>query len=775
MIGQTISHYKLLEKLGSGGMGEVWKAEDIKLGRQVALKFLASHLVSDPEIHKRFEREAKAAASLSHPNICTIHEIDEADGKSFLAMELVKGESLEARIEKGPLPLQDALDIARQIAEGLQEAHAAGVVHRDIKPGNIILTPEGRVKILDFGLALLTEGSKLTKLDTTVGTVAYMSPEQTQGADVDHRTDIWSLGVVIYEMVTGEKPFKGAYDKAIMYSILNEEYEPITGVRAGVPMELEVFVGKCLAKDAKDRYDSASDIAKDLRSLGEKLKSGRSTIFKAVASATEIQEGEKLTQPGVRRDTETQATSPTRWIAGAAAVAVLAFWAGQQLSSSGPDGANSLEHPIRFQVMMPAGLQLGQGIALSPDGRWLALTIVERGQAQIWLHDFENSSTDQLAGTQGGTRPFWSPDGRYLGFAAGDRLKSVEIARQLTQTICSFAGGVFRGGSWAADGTILFASRFGAYTATIFRVPEAGGQPTPVWESENADGQGRRGRWPFSLPDGRSFLYQDPNRDSVHVGPDSSPEQPLLARSDSRIEYGAGRLFYVLEGKLLAHRFDIQSSKIIGGSVPVAERVDHVPGPSFGNFSVTSNLLAYHRASASALVWMDREGREIGLIGEVRLYDDNNPRLRLSPDGRRVAIAIRDPETWMRDVWLLDVSGNRMRRVTTAPDSEFNPVWAPDGAEIVFSADPSRVPRLYRLPASGGEPERMLPGMDVEMALDWQPLDGRFLLYRRQSDRTGQDIWGLPMFGDAEPFPFLASPANEGQARFSPDGRCSAG
>ncbi len=212
MTGRTISHYKILEKLGSGGMGEVWKAEDLKLGRQVALKFLASHLVSDPEVRKRFEREAKAAASLSHPNICYVHEIDEADGKSFLAMELVEGEGLDERIGKGPLPLGEGLDLAQQIADGLQAAHEKGVVHRDIKPGNIIITPDGRAKILDFGLALLTEGSKLTKLDTTVGTVAYMSPEQSQGAEVDHRTDIWALGCILYEMVCGQRPFQGTYD-----------------------------------------------------------------------------------------------------------------------------------------------------------------------------------------------------------------------------------------------------------------------------------------------------------------------------------------------------------------------------------------------------------------------------------------------------------------------------------------------------------------------------------------------------------------------------------
>ncbi len=248
MTGQSISHYKILEKLGSGGMGEVWKAEDLKLGRHVALKFLASHLVADPEVHKRFEREARAAAALDHPNICTIHEIDEADGHIFLAMSLLEGESLDKKIARGPLELEEALDIGQQIAKGLEAAHMKGVVHRDIKPENIMVGDQGHVTIMDFGLAQLTNASRLTKADQTMGTVAFMSPEQTEGSGTDHRSDVWSLGVVIYEMVVGQQPFKGDYAKAIMYSILNEAPEPITAQRTGVPMALERTVNKCLAK-----------------------------------------------------------------------------------------------------------------------------------------------------------------------------------------------------------------------------------------------------------------------------------------------------------------------------------------------------------------------------------------------------------------------------------------------------------------------------------------------------------------------------------------------
>ena len=301
MIGQTISHYKITERLGEGGMGVVYKAEDTELGRTVALKFLAEHLVRDTAARKRFAREAKAAAALNHPNICTIYEIGEADGRTFLALEYIEGDSLAKKIEGGPLPLKDALDLARQVAEGLQAAHEKGRVHRDIKPGNLLITPQGRVKILDFGLALLTEGSKLTELDTTVGTPAYMSPQQIQGMEVDHRTDIWALGCVLYEMICGQRPFKGVYDQALLYEIVNEKPEPLTGLRTGVPVRLEWIADKCLAKQAAERYQSATELLVDLTTLAKKPQSGGSTILGVTAAPRVADVGARDTLLGARQ------------------------------------------------------------------------------------------------------------------------------------------------------------------------------------------------------------------------------------------------------------------------------------------------------------------------------------------------------------------------------------------------------------------------------------------------------------------------------------------
>jgi len=320
LIGQTISHYKILDKLGEGGMGVVYKAEDTKLDRPVALKFLPNHLLGDEEIRKRFEREAKAAAALSHANVCKVYEIDTVDGTTFIAMEFIEGESLDKRIENGPLKLDDALDIAQQAAKGLEAAHKKGVVHRDVKPQNIIVGEDGHVTIMDFGLAQLTHASLLTRPDQTLGTTFYMSPEQTEGSGTDNRTDIWALGVVLYETVTGQRPFKGDYDKAVMYSILNEEPEPITALRTGVPMELEVFVGKCLAKDAANRYQNADDLIVDLRSLGEKLKSGRSIVLSVPAAPA--------------AQTATPSRRNVLFGAGAAAVAAAAWFLGRQGSDT---------------------------------------------------------------------------------------------------------------------------------------------------------------------------------------------------------------------------------------------------------------------------------------------------------------------------------------------------------------------------------------------------------------------------------------------------------
>ena len=472
MIGQTIAHYKITAELGRGGMGVVYKAEDTKLDRPVALKFLAPHLLQDEEANKRFHREAKAAAALHHPNVCPVYEIAEVDARTFLAMAFIEGESLDKRIEPAPLKIPDVLDIAKQIGQGLEAAHEKGIVHRDIKPGNVIVDDKGHVTVMDFGLALLTEGSKLTQHDTTLGTVAYMSPEQAGGTKVDHRSDIWALGCVLYEMICGQRPFRGLYDQALVYEILNEEPEPLTGLRTGVPMELEWLVAKCLEKNRGNRYQNAAELIVDLRNLGEKLKSGRSAVLRGTRGVTaDVAAGEPVAtgtlagpsstvQPAVsetaaaagaeplpgqvgtssRLEARTGLTSvgsgrERLWIA-AAVLALAAFLTllVVHLTTSIPP-----PRPITFSIDPPEGVVFQDGRlappVLSPDGTKLAFVGLRNG-ASLWVRPLDSLEAENLAGTEGAEYPFWSPDGRHLAFFADGKLKKVDTMGGPPQTLC---------------------------------------------------------------------------------------------------------------------------------------------------------------------------------------------------------------------------------------------------------------------------------------------------------------------------------------------------
>ena len=491
MIGRTISHYKITEKLGEGGMGVVYKAEDTKLERTVALKFLAAHLLNDDEAKARFLREAKAAAGLNHPNICPVYEIGEAEGKTFLSMAFIEGDPLEARIERGPLPLKEALDIGRQIADGLEAAHEKGVVHRDIKPANVMVDAKGRATIMDFGLARLTEASRLTKANQTMGTVAYMSPEQAQGMEVDNRSDIWALGVVLYEMVRGQRPFQGEYDQALLYEIVHEEPAALTGLRTGVPIELEFTVGKCLAKNRDDRPASAQEVARELRTLGEKLTSGYSTILRTMNTAA----GSPTTTSA------SQTESPARtwlWSAVAAVLAIVAVALAFIAVRGQPGPATT-----RLSIPLPPGQEITSSPAISGDGQIIAYTAQQVTDApQLYLRHLDSFEARAVAGSSGAQQPFFSPDGKWVAFFAQGQLQKAEVAGGTPIPLGEAA--VPFGGTWNQDDTIIYAASLGS---GLLRIPASSGKPEALTKPDGA-AAGYTHSWPQALPGGRSVLFR---------------------------------------------------------------------------------------------------------------------------------------------------------------------------------------------------------------------------------------------------------------------------
>ena len=791
MTGGTISHYRIAEKIGEGGMGVVYKAEDTKLERIVALKFLAAHLLADEESRRRFEREAKAAAALSHPNICTIHEIDEAEGKTFLALEFVEGESLEKKIDRGPVALKEALDIGRQVAGGLSAAHDKKIVHRDIKPGNLLITPDGRVKILDFGLALLTEGSKISQLGTTLGTVAYMSPQQAQGVDVDHRADVWALGCVLYEMVCGQRPFRGEYDQALLYEIVHEEPEPLTGLRTGVPVELEFMIGKCLAKDTGQRYQNTADMIVDLGNLADKLKSGRSAILRpagglgdTVATGTPAgrsprsgdEQAESLSLP---RESD---VAPVSSGAGVAARrwkpllpwALFAVTAIVLLALACVHFFETLpEAPMRRFAFTPESLYETGGwrAAISPNGRHIVY-VSGATERKLWVRDLEREQPRELNSTEGARGPFWSPDSQFIGFGANRELKKISVQGGSAITLCPLPGGNLLGGTWSPDGDFIAFGSGGP--SRIYEVPARGGEPKFLFEPEGTE-KGTGITSPHLLPlqaGARGIIFDlgGPSDRDIAVKNLETGEWEVLTEGAYPVYSPSGHILYQTnryQGGLWALPFSIETLKPTGEAFPIA---DSVGGPSVGADG-TLVYLDFSRGKGQQLVWRDRSGNKLGVIGQPQeLIRD----LFLSPDGRRVAV--RGFEDNNDDIWVHEVDRPLKRRLTFQATVDNLPVWSPSGKEIVFRSSRQGNADIYSRPADGtGEPE-LLVGTDLrERPSDWSP-DGKYLLYWVDNLENGRGLglWYLESKEDGSGFdsaPFLQTSFNEHSAKFSAQGR----
>lgn len=759
--GTRLGPYEIIAPLGAGGMGEVYRARDTRLEREVAVKVLPSGLASEPSFRQRLEREAKAVSRLSHPNICTLHDIGQQEGVDFLVMELIEGETLEQRLLKGPLPADQTLRYAAQIADALAKAHKLGITHRDLKPANIMLTKSG-AKLMDFGLAkqagtaplaaalteMTMEQSKLTSEGSIVGTFQYMAPEQLEGKEADARTDIFALGEVMYEMATGKPAFAGKSRASLIAAILTNDPPPISQVQPLTPPALERVVRKCLAKDPEERWQSASDLASELKWI---VEGGSSAAL-------------PLPGAGVKRRPWTLWLSTA--VAGLAILALAVVYVFRPVQPL---------YPIRTFIPAPEDttfIFFGDGagpLALSPDGRNLVfLATPAAGAPRLYLRPLDALEASPLPGTENGMAPFWSPDGRMIGFFADGKLKVTDLQGGGAVAICDAP--TSRGGSWGADGTIVFAPEF---RSALYRVPAAGGAPVQITKVDESIHTSHR--WPFFLPDGKHFLYlainhqnpQDEN-DAIYYASLDGKENRRLVRAFSTAQYASGSLLYLRNGVLLAQPFDPDSGELKGDAHPVANGVSEDGSTWRAIFTVSANgLLAYSGGarSQSQLAWFDRSGRQLETVGEK--FGGLSGDIRLSPTGDRVAFGVEGAVT---DIWVMDIARGVRTRLSFGPVGNNNPVWSPDGKWIAYNTITKQGSATNRRPSEGGGEQLVFPEGEARLLSDWSR-DGKYLLYDKGPFGTHQEIWAAPVEAGEQPFP-IAPPGGfySNDAKISPDG-----
>jgi serine/threonine protein kinase/dipeptidyl aminopeptidase/acylaminoacyl peptidase len=759
--GDRLGPYEIGAPLGAGGMGEVYRARDSKLNRDVAIKVLPAAFANDAQYMARFEREAQVLASLNHPNIATVYGIEQG----ALVMELVAGADL-----RGPMPLDEAIPIARQIAVGLEAAHERGIVHRDLKPANIKITPAGVVKLLDFGLAKsagdfaaspvgMSPGTSptmsptlslaMTQAGMILGTAAYMSPEQARGKPVDKRADIWAFGVVVYELLTGKMLFGGGETVTDTLASVVKDTPDLNQLPAATPRYVRVLLERCLRKDMNTR----------LRDIGEAriaLENPPVEVVAEVAAAP---------LPSRR--------SVLPWVAaGICALSTLAL------------GVLWLRRPVeeprtvKFAIPAPEKMAFAQGLpAISPDGRRIAFAATSEGKDQIWVRDLDTATARPLAGTEGTVTtqtPFWSPDSRYLAFFADGKLKRIDPSGGPPLTLCDAPGP--RSGSWGNRDVIVFGANL---AAPLMRVPAAGGTPTPVTELDVTRGEITH-RWPWFLPDGRHFLYlargSDREKSAVWIGDLDSKARRLAVSAVSNAIYDPrGYLLFVRENTLMAQPWDGGRLQATGDAFPAAEQVGFMSNNSLGEFSISqTGALVFFTGSGAIgahLTWFDRAGKALGRVGPPAAMIQP----AISPDGRMVAIDRQDPQTGRLDIWLHDLTHDTDSRFTFGPGTNYYPAWSPDGNHIAFIARRAGGSGVYVKPASGsGKEELLFESGESKSGTNWSH-DGKFLTFGQLGLKTGNDIWVLPNpLGDAgsrKPFDFLGTDAQEFYGALSPDGK----
>jgi len=771
--GARLGPYEIEALVGEGGMGAVYRARDTRLDRTVAIKVLPPEWAGSPEMQQRFDREAQAIASLNHPNICALHD----RGPDYLVMEYLEGETLAERLTRGPLPVSEALNVAIAIADALDRAHGQGVVHRDLKPGNIMLSPAGP-KLLDFGLAKYvaplgapdgtaasprptrsTPVTPLTKAGAIVGTLQYMAPEQLDGLEADRRTDIFALGVVLHEMVTGRRAFEGKSQVLLISAIATADPPPISRIQPATPPALDHVVKVCLAKDPDERWQSARDLLAELRWIaGGGADAGLAGEVGAASRGT------------------------SRWTRFALAGAVVLLAA---TSVPAVGYFRGEPEPDRIELRMSAnplnysGVPTIQGFfAVSPDGRQIVMRARAEAGSLYSLHvgTLDFLTPRPLSGTDEAVQPFWSPNGREIAFVTAGKLKKIEAAGGPPRPICDAAD--FKGGTWNADGTIVFGSETG-----LFRVPAEGGQPVPV----TTVGPGEAGHyWPRFLPDGRRFLYlswsTEASAQALVAGSLDDKTTSRIMPVESNVAYTApGFLVFRRETSLYAQRFDPVTLKVSGDATRLADAVNRYGATGRAAFDLSPNgVLAFYRDLTDTtsmgmgslaetrewqLAWVNRTGQEPAIVGKFGVLRG----AEVSPDGTRVAV--HRHETKGGDVSVIEPNGTETRITFDATQDNSNPVWSPNGQRLVYASLRNGKWGLYQAASDGSGKEELLVESDLpKVPLSWSP-DGLRLVYWVRDPKTAGDLWVLPFDGDKKAVAFLATNADERHGQISPDGK----
>jgi serine/threonine protein kinase len=778
--GTKLGPYEISGFIGAGGMGEVYRAHDGRIGREVAIKILPATFSADEGRMHRFEQESRAAGLLNHGNILAIYDVGTFNNSPYIVSELLEGETLREKIIAGAIPRRKAMEYAIQISQGLAAAHEKGIVHRDLKPENLFVTGDGRLKILDFGLAKLTApepvSSNQSKLQTAaglsepgliIGTIGYMSPEQVRGKASDHRTDIFAFGTIFYEMLTGKKAFHGDTVADTMSAILQKDPPDLADFDPNLPAAFQRVICRCMEKNPEERFQSTRDLQFALEAVSGAGDSRSSGISARAAAETII-----TTRPKVQT---LQGKVP--WMIAGLALAALAVVSWMYFVATRGDASPMYSYIVpNEKTSFQMGDQDSGSLTISPDGRYITFCAKgEDGHKCLWLRPFDSPVAHPLEGTDGAVYPFWSPDSRFIAFFAEDKLKKIDVHGGPPLALCTI-GINPRPGTWSKDGVIIFEP---SSTDGLSRVSASGGQDTEVTTLDISRGETTH-RWATFLPDGKTFLYMAGSHTSaiqsesnaIYAGRIDSKEKKFILNARSNIQYVGGYLFFERDNILLAQPFNPKKLELSGNPVPIAEGVQYDAAFFRAAFSVSENgTLIYRQGQTNVeqrLKWIDREGKEVSVVGDPASYQN----ISLSPSGDKVGVSIADPKSGTSDIWIVDLKRNLKTRFTFSPTSELGMIWSPDGNNIVYSTAPKgNIFDLFIKPSAGSGAEQLLLSSDQhKVPSDWSR-DGRYIAFvtydPKNKLRSTIQILSMP---DRKATTFLQTSFNVQYGRFSPDG-----